>query len=243
MAPKLELPPSTPLTGGDYWTWDPDDRAYWRIYHKDWQTPTGLARREYGPHARFDHHRRDANDKPQYDPASRSLTYLGEDIATAGAEAFWDADPPTRIAQICPRHHIAQLRPTEPLRLLDLRGGGADLIGANTQLFMGPSSDDERRITQAWATKIYEDLKPAGVLYPGSHQQGLCIALFDLAQQPALTVVSAKGVPREMAVQAKGMWKRFRVEYSRNSNRTAEKIDSSDCGKCGELTLSFVPKQ
>ncbi len=234
--PKRPLDP----THAQYWTWDPRDQAWWRIYHQDTHTESALARRKYGPSGRFDHHRRDANGDPQNDPALRSITYLGDTMATAGAEVFWDAEPGELEAKVCPRHWIAEVRPTEPLKFLDLRRGGADLIGATAELHQGPVTDREK--TQRWAQAIYEDFGPKklhGVIYPSSHTEGGCIALFDYAGLHTLEVVRSKGVPRERQLQLQ--WRRFRAAYTHGGRRPL-KVDSGDCAQCAKLALGFMAK-
>ena len=240
-------PPNRPLTGGMYETWDPADAARWRIYHKDWQTPDALHRRTFGPFSRFDHHLRDPSGKRRQDPSGRSVTYLGEDLRTAGAEVFWD-DSPGLVARVCPRHWAAQVVPTQEIPLLTLFDEGADEIGALPELATGPSTD--RDLTQEWAKAIYEDLMAVGIYYPGAHQFGPCIALFDTA--PPLDYVRDTRRRRDAPLQSRGLWAKFKREYTKKSSSTAkgpirtrraEKISSADCPRCQALGLAFIPAQ
>jgi len=232
-------PPDRPLVGGKWKVWDPGNGAMWRIYHRDPRTPHALHRRTFGPISRFDPHRATSSGDRQEDPESRAATYLGADIATAGAEVFWDDSPgPDIPARVCPRHWAAQLRTTAPIRLLDLVAeNGFDEIGALPELATGAS--DAREVTQEWGVAIYEDLEAPGIWYPGAHQLGDCLVLFDTA--PPLQFVFDGGLPRDRAIQSPGMWRRFKSAYTRGHRRRVEPISSDECHRCQELGLPVLP--
>jgi hypothetical protein len=226
--------PDRPLEGGRIVDWEPGDAARYRLYHCDLQTPDALHRRRFGPLHRFDHHIPQTSGKPQECPLGRTVTYLGENRKTAGAEVFWDEGP---SAYVCPRHSLAQLRPLATIKLLDLKGDGADAIGALPVLCTGDSSDYE--LTQEWARAIYEDLEVDGICYPGAHQLGVCTVLFE--GSAPLELVIDEGVPVDLPLQDDGVWDRFREEYMSSSRRRVVPIASDRCPRCNHLGLASLP--
>jgi hypothetical protein len=219
--------------------WDPgNDPAYWRVYHQDYQNPTPLHRKTYGPTARFDHHASTSTGEPREDPNQRSTIYVGVTQATALAEVFWDQEPDPadasvgkRIARVCPRHRIAQIRPRAPVKLLSLLDDGCDEVGALPELCTGPTED--HIVTQQWAGAIYEDLSPQGLCYVGAHQLGKCIVLWD--NSPDLEVVEA-GETRDWSLHEPGVWERVSAEYETRS-RAMLKISTTQCPRCRSLGL------
>ena len=232
-------PPKRPLKGGIRRIWDPgDDPAWFRIYHHDYQNPTPLHRRTFGPISRFDHHQRDAAGNPREDPDQRSVIYLGRMRGSAAVEVFWDqpsnpGDPSgLHIARVCPRHQIAQLRPTGKIELLSLLDGDADDIGALPELSTGPT--DTHRLAQDWAQAVYEDLNLCGIWYPGAHNLGECIVLWD--NSPALEVVVDSGRDRDESLHTLGVWEPMVEEYSTRM-RSMVQIAPDECPRCRGLGL------
>ncbi|MDX6453472.1 MAG: hypothetical protein QOH16_3521 [Gaiellaceae bacterium] len=226
--------PNRPLSGAQFWTWDPGDEGWWRLYHQDYHTPKALSRRTFGPLLRFDHHEPDVSGRAQEDPNGRSVIYLGQNRLTCEAEALWDQPPAPgaspggpRIASVCRRYRFAQLRPTAPITLVNLVGVGCDAIGALPELATG--SSDIYPISQEWAQAIYEDTGVQGVYYPGAHDLGMCMVLWDNA--PPLEIVRDKGRPRDLSLHDPRLWDRVLVEYSIN-NRALKKIRAFECPKC-----------
>lgn len=226
--------PKRPLEGGNIVEWEPGDAARYRLYHCDPQTPDALHRRRYGPLHRFDHHIPQASGKPGECPSGRTVTYLGENRKTAGAEVFWDGG---QSARVCPRHSLAQLRPLATIKLLDLTEDGTDAIGALPVLCTGDSTD--YNLTQEWARAIYEDLGVDGICYPGAHQLGICTVLFE--RSASLEVVVDDGVPVDLPLQEDGVWDRFRTEYMSSSRRRVVPIPSDGCPRCNDLGLASLP--
>lgn len=228
-------PPPPRIDGGKIRSWDHGDAAWWRVYHLDYQNPTALHRRTFGPLARFDHHQLDAARKPREDPDRRSVIYLGDSRKTAAAEVFWDqerlpGDPDElHVARVCRWHRLVQLRPKAPIQLLSLLDGDGDDIGVLPELSTGPTAIHP--LAQEWARAIYRDLEEAcGILYRGAHEYGDCIALWDRGGE--LEVVPDRDVP----LHADGVWERVLAEYE-SRTRTMVKIESSDCSRCRELGL------
>lgn len=220
--------------------WDPGDKAWFRVYHRDYQTPGPLHRRTFGPRARFDHHRPDGAGRAREDPDGRSVIYLGRTLGVALAEVFWDqpadpTDPGTgpKLGRICPRHYMAQLRPTAKVeRLLSLCDGDADAIDALPQLSTGPTEDYP--LTQRWALAIYEDLESSGIWYPGAHNLGESIVLWDNAAP--LETVKDVGRERDHPLHEPGIWELALDAYS-TAKRSLQKITSDECPRCRELGL------
>jgi hypothetical protein len=226
--------PRRPLEAGRIVPWEPGDAARYRLYHCDPQTPDALHRRQFGPLHRFDHHLPQASGEPRECPEGRTVTYLGEDRKTAGAEVFWDSGP---TARVCPRHRLAQLRPLATINLLDLTEDGADAIEALPVLCTGDSTDSD--LTQEWARAIYEDLGVDGICYPGAHQLGICTVLFE--RSAPLELVVDAGVPVDLPLQDDRVWQRFRADYTLGSRRRVIPISSDVCTRCNDLGLAHRP--
>lgn len=231
--------PDRPLSGGIPHYWDPGDAAWYRIYHQDYHNPDPLFRRTFGPVSRFDHHQRDTSGKPCEDPDGRSAIYLGHTRRAAAAEVFWDQEPDPanphadpRVARVCTRHRIAQIRPRGKAELLSLLDDHADDIGALPELSTGPT--DDHSMAQQWALAIYEDLESDGIVYAGAHNLGACMVLWDNA--PALEVVSDNGMPRDVPIQTPDVWEPMAEEYQ-SRTRSMIKITPDECPRCRELGL------
>ena len=185
-------PPTRPIAGGTTWTWQwpatpPPTRSsttrpwgWCRVYHRSTHTPDGHTPRTFGPLSRFDQHS-PAPTNPTEDPDSRSVLYVGADLATSACEVFGEA----RVALLCPNIRVALLRPRSPLTCFDLlKPGAAMAIGALPSLSDAPCP---RVLTQHWARAIYED-RPTGqaldgIRYRSAYNGGESLALWDSTGQ------------------------------------------------------------
>src|SRR5918996_3170279 len=100
-------PPARPISGGATHVWEASAGPLTRIYHQDLFSPTGLARRTFGPLERFDHHT-PPHTAPALDSDGRSVLYLGLGVGVCGAEVFGDP----REAAICPAFRAVVALPT-----------------------------------------------------------------------------------------------------------------------------------
>ncbi|MBE2316661.1 RES domain-containing protein [Solirubrobacter sp. CPCC 204708] len=215
MTPLADPPARLPADPPE-WTW-PADRPFVRIYHEH-PLRDGMAPRTYGPLNRFDPHVRDRRQQPREDPHGRGVLYLAHDLGTALAEAFQGQWP---AVSICPHARAGWVRPTRAIRLLDLTGNGAMAIGAVGTVATG---DEPRRRTQRWGRRIYEQYTHlAGIRYPGAHQGGESIALWDRA--PALERLS--GGDRRL----RAVWTRVAVALA-DQRRYPRRIDAAECAAC-----------
>ena len=175
--------------------------------------------------ARFDPHRPDADGNPQYDPADRSVLYIGEDLATSACEVFGYAGE----APICPNYRVALLRPTRALNLFDLtEPGNAMSIGALPTLSDG---DLPRDLTQAWATAIYED-QPLGPTADGIHyRSGYTVAGRSRYWDSAAKVELDPAPGADIALSYPGMLGKLKVELQAR-HIVIRTITSEECSLC-----------
>lgn len=154
----------------------------------------------------MDHHLPTPDGEPQLSADGRSVLSVAANLITAFGEVFGDYPE----ASVCPNHRIALIRPTTPLRLLDLRGQGAAMrIGALPSLATG---DYQRIRTQEWARAIYEDQPVAGetvrgVYYNAAHTNGPAVALWDTTDDID-TVHDRHRVPQDLALADPRIWPR-----------------------------------
>ena len=122
------------------------------------------------PHGRFDQQQPARGGQPVTDPANGVL-YFGLSVRTSVAEVFQTTSTVDRKTR-GPR--LVIVRPTRPLRLLDLGGLWPTRVGASQEISSGP-----KKITQAWARAIrtaFGDLD--GLWYRSSMDSGdpaLCL--------------------------------------------------------------------
>jgi hypothetical protein len=156
-------------------------------------------------------------------------------MATVASEVYWDPAEADPIASVCPRSWIAQLATTATVQLVDLVAeGGFDAVGAPPELSTGASN--EYLVTQEWALAVYEDLGMPGIKYPGAHNLGPCIVLFETA--PALAVVHDNGSALDLPIHDPSVWNKFRKACKgKNVRRVVQKISSTECPRCNELGL------
>jgi hypothetical protein len=131
--------------------------------------PEPLTFRYVGPFARFDHHEGTGRVE------GRGIYYAGVTLDCAVVEAFdvGVVEPGTK--------HLARVRPTRELTLLDLRGRAA--MRAGTVAAIGSA---DHSLAQQWARYVYES--PAiygevdGVFYASAHNGEDAVALFERAE-------------------------------------------------------------
>lgn len=151
------------------------DTALQRVYSPEPYETKALTFRTQGPHNRFDHHRADADGKPQNDP-ERGIMYAGDGLVCCLGEFFADS---TEIT--LPGTHVATLRLTANLQLLDLRGTAATGVGTTQAI----AAISQRRTSQAWARYLYDHPALAGLhglLYTASNSGADAVAFFERAE-------------------------------------------------------------
>lgn len=111
------------------------------------------------------------------------VLYLAIDLRTAFLETVIRDDLVNRdrrtlaLAEISDRRVIT-IASAEPLRLLDLREGGASAVGAPTAVI----GDRRHAAGQALSGALYRGLEEAdGILYPSRFTNAPCAAVFDRA--------------------------------------------------------------
>jgi RES domain len=200
-----------------------------RVWHLSDLPRDPLAHRDSGPQHRFDPHARSHLD-PGPCPEGRGVLYLGRDLLTAAAEVF--GDELSRV-DVCPRWRVTLASSPRRLRLLDLTADGALRIGALPSL---ATADEPRALTQAWARAIWEDFpKLGGIRYPGAHQLGACLALWNRARAPEPFLVA--GRRHELSLHHPGIWRRLLVAFTA-WNRALTVIPSEDCPRCRAAGLA-----
>lgn len=232
MVTALKAPNRPLAAGGQTWTWQPSSgsgQGQWcRVYHAGTHNPDGHTPRTFGPLARFDPHRPDADGKPQHDPDGRAVLYVGVDLATSLCEVFGEAGE----ALLCPRWRVALLKPDQPLVLFDLcRPGAAMAIGALPALADG---NEPRALTQQWARAIYED-QPAsrnvtGIRYRSAYNGGFSLAVWDCAAT-AKTVAGQEGRAEDYPLTDEAMLRRVKAACSPR-HITVNTVDPSGCHRC-----------
>ena len=130
--------------------------------------PGPLTFRYLGPGARFDHHRGTGGVE------DRGIYYAGLTLDCAVVEAF-------DIGVVQPgTKHLARVRPSRELTLLDLRGRAAMRAGTVAAI-----ASADHRLSQQWARYVYET--PAtygdvdGIFYASAHNGDDAAALFERA--------------------------------------------------------------
>lgn len=137
--------------------------------------------RQWGPTARFDHHRGGAGPErvtPAARDPDRGIYYAAYDLEGAVVEVF--GNEPRIIT--CGTWRVAYIKLSADLELLDLRGSGGMLAGPTTAI----SGTETRPLSQAWARYFYDRVDiygPVdGLIYGNSHNYGDAIALFERAK-------------------------------------------------------------
>lgn len=135
--------------------------------------------RRQGPFARFDHHHPGRPGAPLSED-DRGIWYAGRTLDTALIEVFGSADP-ARVVDLGGTERAAVVRASRPLRLLDLRGAAALRAGTVHALCAIP----DYHLPQAWSRYFHEHPEiygeVDGLLYPGAHDSGACVALYERA--------------------------------------------------------------
>jgi len=129
----------------------------------------GRAFRWHGPYARFDHHRSSGGRE------RRGIWYAGLSLSCAVVEAF-----DVGVVEAGTKH-LARLRATRELLLLDLRGRAAMRAGTVAAISAGNHS-----LSQPWSRyfwehpEIYAELD--GLLYSSAHNGEPAVALYERAR-------------------------------------------------------------
>jgi hypothetical protein len=172
--PLLELPPATFEAVDPTFVTLPVARRLIRVHSPQPYGAEPLTFRGHGPHARFDHHRCDADGKARTD-AERGAVYAGESLVCCLGEFFADS------CEIAVRGtKVATVRVVEPLTLLDLRGTAATGVGTTQAI----AAISQRKTTQAWARYWYDHPMLTGVhglLYTASNSGSDAIAFWERA--------------------------------------------------------------
>lgn len=142
----------------------PQAASLQRIYRPDEYGSTACGFRTGGPFSRFDHH----------EPGQRrGIHYSAFSLSGCVVEVFGD----TGVVEPQARH-LALIRTTRPLQLLDLRGSGAMRAGSVAAL----SAIADRDLSQAWSRYFYTSHAVDGLLYSNAHNGESAIALYDRAE-------------------------------------------------------------
>lgn len=215
--------PERPLAGGSSWEWLPRAAgAPWgwcRVYHRATHTPDGTTFRAHGPLHRFDTHE---PGPPAVDPdRSRSVLYVGSDLATSAAEVFGE----TGEAPLCPGYRVALVAPNRALRVHDLLPPGAAMsLGALPSLADG---DVARALSQQWARAIQDD-EPAGpvdgIRYRSAYYGGEALVLWGVGA--AVATVS------DVALTHPAMWRRLAAALD-GTRILMKTVPEADCPRCG----------
>src|SRR5207302_254706 len=131
--------------------------------------------REYGPIARFDHHR-GYPARPGFDPRHRGVYYAALSLEGCLVEAFGDS-------RVIDPHgsYVAQPLLTRDVTLLDLRGNGAMRAGTVAAI----AKADNVFVTQAWSRFFYKrsDIYAPidGLVWLNAHNDDVAILLYERA--------------------------------------------------------------
>jgi hypothetical protein len=218
--------PPDPLPKGSQWTWavPVGNQPWYRVYHKDRFTSSGVHFRQYGPLARLDHHTLDAAG-PRLCPEGRSILYVGSTLKAALAEVF-GASP---YSQVCPNYRVSLVTPKRDLYLVDLKSQGAAMrVGALPQLTTG---DYPRPRTQEWARALFEGNPlpstdpPHGVYYAAAYTGGAAAALWNTPDAVEIPN-GGTGAPQDFALH--DVWGRVLVAMN-DLRLSAEIVDTCAC--------------
>lgn len=106
------------------------------------------------------------------------VMYAGRDVHCAFVETFGHATGVRVVEQkeLADRG-LAIVKPTRPLRLVNLAGEGLARLGVDARLTSGESYD----VAHRWALAIHEHpKKPDGIIYTARHDSNrICVALFE----------------------------------------------------------------
>lgn len=217
---------SSSLPAGQTWTWTPRDKAWVRIYHRDFLVPDAVHMRAFGPTRRFDHH---TPGEPDTCPNGRQIIYLAATVRSAVAEVFGDMP----ISEVCPKWRLAWVRPTASLTVQDLVGAGGMAIGQRPWLGSGPVRPDE---SQTFARAVHEQRPDlAGIRYRSSSEEGICVALWERA--PRLEIVEDGGSLCDSALIEPSTWQKVCDEY-KPTGQTLAVISEDECFDCEKADIA-----
>nr|WP_154655867.1 RES domain-containing protein [Fortiea contorta] len=155
-----------------------------RIFQTEY-SPTALSFRFWGPLHRFDHHRGNCpsfcyepSDCERCDDRERGIYYVAPKLSSCLVEIFGSVG----CVEITD-HLVAIVKPTQNLKLLDIRGAGAMRAGANEATL---AKTEKRGLSQAWSRYFYEQpeiySEIHGLIYCNAHNNEVAIALYERAQ-------------------------------------------------------------
>jgi hypothetical protein len=155
-----------------------------RIFRPEF-SPTAVTFRFWGPLYRFDHHRGNCpnfcyepSDCQKCNDQERGIYYVAPKLSCCLVEIFGDIG----CIEITD-HQVAIVKPTQDLKLLDLRGAGAMCAGANEATL---AKTEKRGLSQAWSRYFYEQQtiysEIHGLIYHNAHNNEEAIALYERAQ-------------------------------------------------------------
>ncbi|MBW4632407.1 MAG: RES family NAD+ phosphorylase [Iphinoe sp. HA4291-MV1] len=186
---KILLPPPR-FAEPQFLTLDKNTKLF-RIFCPEYN-PTALTFRSWGPFSRFDHHRGNPPTlnynlqkcEPCHD-IERGICYAALKLSSCLVEVFGDecfGDSYKSHAEVTD-HKLAILTLKSHLKLLDVRGSGAMLAGANEATL---AKIHKRRVTQAWSRYFYEQQTTypeiQGIIYGNAHNNEDAIAFYERAQ-------------------------------------------------------------
>jgi hypothetical protein len=164
-----------------------------RIYRSDFDHPErdAVAFNPNGPRGRFDHHRdrgtpTNDNERKVYyaslveDHPQRTIFDLSNEKALRSclAEVFLDRKIISNVAE----QKVCWVKVKREMTLLDIRGLGAVEAGADARI----SGDRNRKYTQAWGRRFYEDQDnyPGidGIIFTSARIQETAVMLYERAE-------------------------------------------------------------
>ena len=151
----------------------PVDTRMFRIYNPINYGQTSCSFKRFGPTARFDHHRHPAS-SPSIDN-DRGIYYSAPTFSSCIVEVFGDTGQ-----IVCGDYHLALVRTTRNLRLLDLCGDGAMRAGTVAAI-----AKSDHTIACAWSKYFYDDAayqRPDGLQYFNAHNDEIALALYERAE-------------------------------------------------------------
>ena len=144
-----------------------------RIYNPTRYGQSCCAFRRFGPVARFDHHRHPAS-SPGIDN-DRGIYYAAPGFSCCIVEVFGDTGQ-----IVCGDYHLALVRTTRNLRLLDLCGDAAMRAGTVAAI-----AKSDHTIAHAWSRYFYDEsafLAVDGLRYFNAHNDEIAYALYERAE-------------------------------------------------------------
>jgi hypothetical protein len=125
---------------------------------------------------RFDHHRGEGRLRSPVADPQRGIYYAGFSFSSCVVEVFGD-----RGTMTLADWHVARVKTTRTLTLLDLRGSGAMRAGSVAAI----AKVADRGLSQAWARYFYETIQDYGLVdgiaYYNAHNDQDAVAIYERA--------------------------------------------------------------